>query len=221
MTTETPTPEATTTPSPTPTNDAPAPETKPEEPAKVEAPTQLLGEDEAESETKPEEAKEGEADKKDGDGDYVPLTREDFVIADEFELPEKISKEFTDYINEKKIPKAEAQRLLDLHIEAQHAGVEAWHKQVKAWGDELKADPELGGANLAKNTKLGNDLIRTFGDDEFKQDIKQLGFGNKKSFMRFLTKIAPHLKEDDMPSGNKTPGKKSAAEVFYPGMKKA
>lgn len=99
---------------------------------------------------------------------------------------------------------------------------EAFVKMQSDWTNELKNDKEYGGDNFAKNAELSKRVVDRFGDDQFKKDLQESGFGNHPGFNRLMAKIGKGMSEDNFVPGGAPPAskeRKSTADVFYPNQK--
>ena len=94
---------------------------------------------------------------------------------------------------------------------------EEYTAKVAGWEVEVKADPELGGANLARTQMRGKTVLDKFGDPALVEALNKTGFGNYKPLVRLLDKIGAAMESDrPMGMGNTPAPQKSVADILYP-----
>lgn len=164
-----------------------------------------------------------------GGGDaseFVPLTVEDLVIPEGFEVVDEIRDKFLDVINDREMSANDrANALIELQAEtirqASERISEAWTQQRKAWVEEVKADPEIGGDKLEPTMGKISKLLNEFGDPNLREQVFDItGAGDHPLMIKFLAKVADALSEGTPVSGDAGGDKLSLAERMYPSMKK-
>lgn len=150
---------------------------------------------------------------------------EELVIPDDLPVPEAIKSKVTEVANKHKLGKEAMQELTDIHIEMQRDQLKQWNDMKQKWRDGVKSDPVLGGENLDKSVAAADAVVRRFAGTpeelaEFSADLKILGLGNKKSFVRLMNNIAAATGEDTQQPGSGSGEEKLPPEkVLYPNMK--
>lgn len=174
--------------------------------------------DEGKDPAKPEDGKDPK------DGDKPPEY--------ELKLPEGVKLDdaqlagVKDLFAKAKVAPDQAQALLDEHLrvlrETADAPIKLWHDTQKQWQDAVKADPEIGGANLAANlAKTRSGVESLLGKDAAKAFYEALSFtgaGNNPAIVKSLFKAFSIHAEGAHVSG-KPAGEganKSAAQTLYP-----
>lgn len=145
---------------------------------------------------------------------------EDLKVPDDMPIPESLKGDVQKFITDNKLGPEQAQAVIDMGVKIQQESLDFWTKTKSEWRTETEADPTFGGKNLAASLAEANRIVRTFGDDQLKEDIMMLGLGNKLSFMRFLNKIAGATKEDNIAGAGAAggDGKVPVSKIFYPNM---
>jgi hypothetical protein len=112
-------------------------------------------------------------------------------------------------------PKALAQGLIDLQIKAaartQETDSKQWDDVQAEWKKAGETDPEIGGAKWSQTTSAVKELAERYGGPKFQEALELTGMGNHPEFARFITKIAPYVKE----AGPVTPPAPSAPTTRY------
>src|SRR5690606_12974860 len=158
--------------------------------------------------------------------EFVPLTVEDLVIPEGFEVVDEIRDKFLDVINDREMSANDrANALIELQAEtirqASERISEAWTQQRKAWVEEVKADPEIGGDKLEPTMGKISKLLNEFGDPNLREQVFDItGAGDHPLMIKFLAKVADALSEGTPVSGDAGGDKLSLAERMYPSMKK-
>ena len=108
--------------------------------------------------------------------------------------------------------------------EALAAPHKAWAELNNAWMAAIKADPEIGGANLAPAVNRVTAFFERHGSPEVLQDLKTTGAINSPAVFKLWNKIATAYEEGGAtPSGNSTPlpTGPSVAQRMYPSSARA
>lgn len=156
----------------------------------------------------------------------VPLTVEDLVIPEGYELVPELATEFLEIFNREMDPKDRVNALVGLHTKAIQEASEASSKLFEdtqtEWKEEVKADPEIGGAELQPTLTNVQKLMDEFGTQELKDVFNLTGAGNNIHMIKFLNIIADKLTEGKFfkagsPAGADDPD--AAASRMFPSMK--
>jgi hypothetical protein len=116
----------------------------------------------------------------------------------------------------------QAQKILE-RDESQVSTLKAFEEEQRRalttkWVSEVKADQEIGGEKLAQTVELSHRLVNKFGSQALKQALNETGFGNHPELIRFVSRIAKSMSDDQLvlPSTQSVARPvKSPAEVFY------
>lgn len=137
----------------------------------------------------------------------------EFAKPEGVELDQGDLAKFKTIAKEMKLPKDQAQKVVDLAIAREQARADAFVAQVKAWGDEVRADPVLG---KPENIAVAVKAIESFGTPELRQLLESTGLGNHPVFVRFAHEVGKAISEDGIVRGRNTPSsEKSLAEALY------
>lgn len=205
--------------------DAPNTESKPDAKAsgddgvKADAEDLLADDDEG----TPDKKADGQAD---ADAEKAPETYEAFTLPDGIEMDEGLLAKATPVFKSigEGLKQEDAQKLVTLFAEAQAEAaaqqVAGFNKIKSDWAAELKADPEFGGANLAKTVGATKALIGKFGSPELLSVLREWGMGNNPELNRFCARINAALSPDTtvIADAAHQARPKSAAEVMFPEM---
>ncbi len=82
-------------------------------------------------------------------------------------------------------------------------------------------DAEFGGAKLHDNLRYARAALTKFDNGQLVKILNSSGFGSHPEVIRFMYRVGKALAEKDMVSGLKAQREPSAAELFYPSMKKS
>lgn len=149
-----------------------------------------------------------------GDGTKAAEVDYAFAAPEGLELNQGDLDEFKTIAKELKLPKEQAQKVVDLAIKREQARAEAFTKQVSDWGEQVSKDPELG---KPENLALAVKAIETFGTPELRSLLDSTGMGNHPEVVRLALKIGKAISEDTIVRGRNTPsgGAKDPASVLY------
>lgn len=155
----------------------------------------------------------------------APLTVEDIVLPEGFEVADDLRSEFIDFMNKGDLsPKERAQGLIDLQAKAVQtmtdAQTAAWTDMQKKWQDEVKADPAYASDDKLQPAlgRIGK-LISEYGTPELSGVFDLTGAGNNIAVVKFLDNIAQKLTEGGPVSGAPPAVERSAASKMFPSMK--
>lgn len=210
-----------------PEGDKPATESKPDgdkpsgDDGKGEgsdAPTDLLADDD---EGKTPDKPDGQAD---GKTEGAPETYEALTLPEGVQIDDAALAQSKALFGDLKLPLDAANKLVAhyaaLQATAAEAQVAGFNKIKSDWAAELKADPEFGGANLAKTVGATKALIGKFGSPELLSVLREWGMGNNPELNRFCARINAALSPDTtvIADAAHQSAPKSPAEVMWPGM---
>ena len=149
-----------------------------------------------------------------GDGTKTAEVDYAFAAPEGTELNQADLDEFKTIAKELKLPKEQAQKVVDLAVKREQARAEAFAKQVSEWGDQVNKDPELG---KPENLALAVKAIETFGTPELRSLLNSTGMGNHPEVVRLALKIGKAISEDTIVRGRNTPsgGAKDTAAILY------
>lgn len=155
-----------------------------------------------------------------------PLTLDQLKAPEGFELDPALGTEFLTTLNQHRDnPAALAQALIDLQAKAQtqlsERDSKLWDDTQADWRKQTEADPQIGGAKHASTVATSKQLGERFGGAKFQEALELTGFGNHPEFHRFMTAIAPFVKEaGPVPTPTPAPVKEGRSTTnLYPDMK--
>jgi hypothetical protein len=155
------------------------------------------------------------------------LTLEKLVAPEGFEIDPALGTELVGVINENRAdPAALASSLIALQVKASNAASEAaslaWDNVQAEWKKASEVDPEIGGAKYAPNLAASKQVQARFGTPAFEEALALTGFGNHPEYLRFISRMAPHLVEAGPVSpANPTPaGPAYTTTNLYPSLDK-
>lgn len=82
-------------------------------------------------------------------------------------------------------------------------------------------DGEYGGTGFHDNMRYARAAILRFDDGSLAKILNETGFGSHPEVVRFMYRVGRALAEKDMPSAGRAKPERSAAELFYPSMRRA
>ena len=196
----------------------------PEDSEHIQEPTEdevkAPSEEHVEPESKPADEKpEASKDAEDTEGSEESEESAEGPEEYEFELPENgVDKDLlenaTAIFKDLKLPKDQAQKVVDLWANKVKADEEALDQQVESWEAEIKAIP--------KYEEKASAVKRMFADLELDDDTREIfdnsWFGSHPGIFKFLAKAADKLVDPDheVESGRGAPGRQlSHAERIY------
>lgn len=198
---KTPTPNAPVTPPVAPPPVAPPVETKPPEAVNAAPP--------ADSSKPPEGAKPAapiEYKLKTPEGSLLDAARVEKIVS---------------YSKERGFSNEQAQELLERESDAVSQFAEAQKQQMNKaandWVEAVKTDKEIGGDGFKQNVALANRLVKRFGSEGFVKTLNETGLGNHPELVRFCTRIAKLMSEDQLiiPGAQAGGTKKTDADILY------
>ncbi len=96
-----------------------------------------------------------------------------------------------------------------------------YSEQQTALEQQCLNDPEFGGAKLHENLRYAKAALTMFDNGELGKILNSSGFGSHPEIIRFMYRVGKALAEKDLVQGQSTGREPSAAELFYPSMKKS
>ena len=93
--------------------------------------------------------------------------------------------------------------------------------RVEGWADEVEGDALLGGNNMEATTVNARAAVKRFGGDEgeFAALLRDSGYGNNPTVVRFLNEIGKAMKSDSAVKGDKnfgdTKSERPIHDLFY------
>lgn len=154
--------------------------------------------------------------------DFVPLTSNDITLPEGTEADQALMDGFLEVVNEAKLPKEAAQKLVDLQTNAMQKASEsisqAWSEMQEQWRKDAQALPEFGGDNLSKTTAHISRLIEGFGGTpEEQKTLRQVfdftGAGNNPQMIAFLGRLARELVTEGAPNTGQPTSQKAGATL--------
>jgi len=61
--------------------------------------------------------------------------------------------------------------------------------QLNTWREEIISDPTYGGDNLKKNAENAKRVVDKFGSDNFKELLRETGYGDHPEVFKFIAKL--------------------------------
>lgn len=165
-----------------------------------------------------EKDKDGAADKsKEGAPDEYDIKLPEGITADTPQLAEALAN-----FKQAGLSQEQAQKMVDMHIQAQagvyEAQAKAWADQQQAWLDTAQADEEYGGVNFDENVGMARKALRAVGGPELTKALNETGMGSHPEFIRAFVRIGKAMADDDFSFGKSSSGgpAKSQAERIFP-----
>lgn len=146
-----------------------------------------------------------------------------------FEMPKEIPYDkgildkFTNQVKELKLPKDQAQKILDIGIENVKQQREQHLKVREGWVNEIKTDKDFGGDKFNETITRAQRVLSDpeIGSPKFVQLLESTGLGDHPEVIKILARIDKKYGEDKAVSGKPSGTTyKSAAELFYPNQNK-
>ncbi len=81
-------------------------------------------------------------------------------------------------------------------------------------------DTEYGGMGFSDNMRYAKAAVLRFDDGSLAEILNETGFGSHPEVVRFMYRVGRALAEKDMPKAKDVQKERSAAELFYPSMRK-
>jgi len=180
------------------------------------------GNTETESQTEESKAttEESTEDKATAEKPTVP-EKYDLKLSDDSNLDASDIERISAYAKEKGLSNDAAQEMvaqeeaaIDSYKDSQMQEVEGIRAK---WLEESENDKEIGGEDFKQNVELAKRVIDRFGSDDFKETLKDTGFGNHPEVVRVFVRIGQAMSEDQLIlAKSQTTTQKSAADVLYP-----
>ena len=140
----------------------------------------------------------------------------EFTLPEGMESDKTSTEEFVAIAKELKLPKEQAQKVVDLAIKRETARAEAFNAQVQGWEATVKADKELGGDKLPETLATCRKAI-DLGPPELKDLLSSTKMGSHPAVVKWTYAVGKALSEDRFVQGGGAPkGDKGTAQVLYP-----
>ena len=154
----------------------------------------------------------GKANEGDDKGDDKGKTDEPIVY--EFKSPEDmpLDEDMLGRLKETcaklKVPKDEAQALLDLGVELVRKNAAAahdeWNRTLDGWESEIKSHPKLGGEKLSASMAVAARPLARFGSEALRKLVTETGIGSNPAFFEFMHAVGTAMADDNPPAGDKS-----------------
>lgn len=161
----------------------------------------------AKTEAKPEAKPEGKAEAK-AEGVFEPVNWDEaYKLPDNFKLEDADRKVVNAMFEKAGVKAAEAQTLVDYHIQRMEALAKQnadfnqnfWNETRRGWRNEVAKDPEIGGSGLKTRLVTSLRVINTFVSEKHREDFDRMGemtgIFDHPEFIRFTSNIARFLDE--------------------------
>lgn len=140
----------------------------------------------------------------------------EFTAPEGMELDKTSTDEFVAIAKELKLPKEQAQKVVDIAIKREQARAEAFANEVKGWEESVKTDKELGGDKLSETLATCRKAI-DLGPPELKDLLSSTKMGSHPAVVKWAYAVGKALSEDKfVPGGSGARGEKGTAQVLYP-----
>lgn len=173
---------------------------------------------------KPDDATKTDGDKKPDDPEKTedkekPVVPEkyDLKLSDNSLLNEAALEKIAAYAKVQGLSQEDAQALVKSQEgEVASAMAVAVEKRKSQWLEQCKSDKDIGGEKLNENVTLAKDMLDKYGDENFRKELTDGGFGNHPGLVRMLVKIGRASANDKAIIPKTTPtAVRSAAEIMY------
>ena len=156
----------------------------------------------------PEVDDKGKAPEGDDKGnDDEPIVYE-FKSPEDMPLDEDMLGRLKETCAKLKVPKDEAQALLDLGVELVRKNAatahDEWNKTLDGWESEIKSHPKLGGEKLAASMAVAARPLARFGNDALRKLVTETGIGSNPAFFEFMHAVGTAMADDNPPAGDKS-----------------
>lgn len=150
--------------------------------------------------------------------DYV------FQFAPETQVDSALIEEFRRFAFEQKMSLENARlmaKFYETYVQGQskkqaREQEELWRTMQSA----CESDKEYGGTCFHENMRYAKAAMLRFDDGSLAKILNETGFGSHPEVVRFMYRVGRALAEKDMPKAQTAAKEPSAAELFYPSMKK-
>ena len=83
------------------------------------------------------------------------------------------------------------------------------------WRSEVINDEILGGGNLKTTIEQARRTVEKFATPEFKEMLRETGYGDNIEVVRFFSKIGAMMQDDTIVTGSEFAGEKPVEDYFY------
>ena len=177
--------------------------------AKKEAMATAKVEEERRAKLTPDEIKAEDKAKADLEASNGVPEKYEIKIPDGMEVDKAMLEEATPMFKELGLSQEKAQKVIDFYSTKVlpafvKRSADTWNAQKESWAAEVKKDPEIGGTKFDASVKSAQRVLNTLGTDALKKVFDEYGLGNHPEFVRVFARMATHLKEDTIETGDKT-----------------
>jgi hypothetical protein len=113
-----------------------------------------------------------------------------------------------------------AQAMLDREhgrmVAQMEAQKKAYQDEHAGWLTAVKADPEVGGDNLATNAELAKRATKRFASPELQNMLDTTGLGDHPEVLRLFLRLGKAMADDKVMVGTGGSEQKTAAQILYP-----
>lgn len=154
----------------------------------------------------------GKANEGDDKGDDKGETDEpivyEFKSPEDMPLDEDMLGRLKETCTKLKVPKEEAQALLDLGVELVRKNAAAahdeWNRTLDGWESEIKSHPKLGGEKLSASMAVAARPLARFGNEALRKLVTETGIGSNPAFFEFMHAVGTAMADDNPPAGDKS-----------------
>ena len=176
--------------------------------AKKESVAASKAEEERRAKLTPDELKAEDKAKADLEASNGVPEKYEIKIPDGMEVDKAMLEEATPMFKELGLSQEKAQKVIDFYSTKVlpafvKRSADTWNAQKESWAAEVKKDPEIGGTKFDASVKAAQRVLNTLGTDALKKVFDEYGLGNHPEFVRVFARMATHLKEDTIETGDK------------------
>ena len=176
--------------------------------AKKEAVAASKVEEDRRAKLTPDELKAEDKAKADLEASNGVPEKYEIKIPDGMEVDKAMLEEATPMFKELGLSQEKAQKVIDFYSTKVlpafvKRSADTWNAQKESWAAEVKKDQEIGGTKFDASVKSAQRVLNTLGTDALKKVFDEYGLGNHPEFVRVFARMATHLKEDTIETGDK------------------
>lgn len=143
----------------------------------------------------------------------------EFKAAEGQEFDPKVLEAFSEVAKELNLPQEAAQKVIDKIAPELAAKQERVLTEARTqWVAQVKADPEIGGADVADKIALANKAFTDFGTPELRKLLDETGIGDHPEMIRWAHRVGKAISEDGFVAGKGAKATETTAQRMYPGM---
>lgn len=145
-------------------------------------------------------------------GEYGDYTLPDGAVADP-----AMKAEFDPIVRKLGLSQAGAQELVNFKAKLDQFQMQQWNEYQASIAAAARKDPEIGGVKFKDSMAAGRQVVAKFGNDDFRQMLKNAGIASHPEMIRFLSKVAKATGETPAlgEGGGAVPEKKPLYELMY------